>query len=278
MAAAPQEPAPPAVVAAPVASDPSSSSPSAPLTASPSAPLTPAPPSPLDAGKIEAWFVAHGASQAEAKQRATSVTSCGPVRVGQPLEDALLCDRTEQATQGRGDQQVRRVLERKVLYVMRAQKAVALLDVVERISPLDRQSPTDANLLDLKLILDPDGQHLTLQDDPRTASPGPAASGASPASGGPRQIRGCKAAQELVDSALRENRTSRWALFDQGLIQAACQQRGSLGWQGNRLVRETKPGVRGEGGLVTRPHKREVEREGRRPKASPRHQGEVSVG
>jgi hypothetical protein len=187
---------------------------------------------------IGGWLFDHGVTEGTAQHTVEgAVLSCQQVKVGLPLEDALLCVRLERRKEGRGAAEIFRLLFRRVLYVVRAKRPVSLVDEIELITSLDRESISQPNLLDFALTVDPDGQGMSLQDDTREAIPAP-----DPQSP-PRPIRGCADAVRELDKIIATDLMDLWSRFDKKLVRAACERRGRWRWRGNRMVREASGGV-----------------------------------
>jgi hypothetical protein len=101
-----------------------------------------------------AWLTAHYGPQLtrEHAETAFSYSRCGALRVGEPAEEALVCEHAVPTSL---------MQVHALAVVVRSKRPVAVLDVGVGIVAMDFP---DARWLDLTLTLDPDGRSATLED------------------------------------------------------------------------------------------------------------------
>ncbi len=159
------------------------------------------------------WMKARGVSDAQLEPF-YSVGGCAQREVGEPRENALVCEATEGVEQGRGPSMVYRILGHRKVWVVRQKRPVAVLDVVYIVAQLDKEDASWPNILDLELELDATGMSAVLRDRQGGVS--------------------CSATRPHPPSS---DPLSVWDRFDETLIKRACANRGTFVWRQGRFVR-----------------------------------------
>jgi hypothetical protein len=163
--------------------------------------------------------VAQGTRSSKDTLTVEDTGACTKIDVGAPPEEALVCSEIEHVRATVGATHVYRVQFRRRVRVVRANRVVVILDVVETVTPLDKFDLEDPNLLDLDLQFASDGLSATLDDSNAQSAVGCTAALGSLSGGG-------------------DPVSSKWNAFDLALLKSACAARGRYVWKTGAFSRE----------------------------------------
>jgi hypothetical protein len=144
--------------------------------------------------------------------------------VGTAHEPALACTTVEDVGRKTAKFPMDRILAHRTVNVARGQKMVKVLDVLESLAPLDKEGPSQANIVDLALHVAPDG--LSAKVDEHTEFAGSRCSEAR-----------AENLQELKKTDPDSVAVRDWAVFDRDLIARICGSMGEFEWKKDRFVR-----------------------------------------
>ncbi|MEO7110608.1 MAG: hypothetical protein ABI183_09235 [Polyangiaceae bacterium] len=175
-------------------------------------------------GDVEKWLTDRGVPASQLGKFSNG-TGCVEIAVGTLREAALVCADVKEASRNASlpADYVYRMIDHRIVRVVRAGSVVSVLDAEITLEPLDREMGMQGNLLDLRFRLAPDGMSATLDDH------GPGVS--------------CASAQSsnayFINKKSPEDKAGRtWALFDLELTTRMCNARGGYMWQGDHFVRD----------------------------------------
>jgi hypothetical protein len=190
--------------------------------------VAPSPPPPVDPAR---WLADRGVREG-AVSRVANAFGCREVSVGRPLEAGIECTEAGEARRGDGIDAVYRVLVRRTIRVVRSRRPVVALDILEAVTPLDKEEATQPDLVNLEVLVAPDGLSLVVRDRSSDFELG----------------RGDRQPSVSCDEALAKRSSSptvdaagaRWDRFDRELVLRACSQRGRWVWAAGRFSRASR--------------------------------------
>jgi len=164
------------------------------------------------------WMAARGVQVAPLENYGNK-WGCVEIAVGTARELALVCSEVKDVSRGAmaTPDSVYRVVEHRIVRVVRAGSVVTVLDAEITLEPLDKETVTQGYLLDLRFRVAPDGMSVTVDDH------GPGAH--------------CPSAKYLNDKSSCKT-GDVWTRFDCEQWFRMCNARGGYVWQGDRFVRD----------------------------------------